>query len=296
MPTIFNYYTNDFSNHIGLTLDINLLNNDSINFLKIGRKAVQESTSDARSLVYYIPSCENTFEVIDLIIKTYESQINDFKTTISSSFYNYDLNLGDIKKYENIYSRHIYIYHESDLDFNSKLILTKLCDSNKIIITLRSREYVKNRIQEQKPIAFISHDSRDKDLIARPIYSGLANRLTTVWFDEYSLQPGQSLRESIEKGIKEAKKCILILTPNFLTNSGWTKKEFDSIFTREMIYSDNILLPIWFNVTPNEVYEYSPSLADRIALIWPKYEEGKKAEYEIMVQELITKIHYNLLE
>jgi hypothetical protein len=40
--------------------------------------------------------------------------------------------------------------------------------------------------------------------------------MITVWYDEFSLKVGDSLRESIEKGIKECKKCILILTQNYL--------------------------------------------------------------------------------
>ena len=92
--------------------------------------------------------------------------------------------------------------------------------------------------------------------------------MITVWYDEFSLKVGDSLRESIEKGIKECKKCILILTPNYLSNSGWTKQEFNSIFTREIIEKKNIVLPIWDKVTKQEVFNYSPNLADRFAARW----------------------------
>jgi hypothetical protein len=89
-----------------------------------------------------------------------------------------------------------------------------------------------------------------------------------VWYDEYSLKVGHSLREQIEKGLKECKKCILILTPNYLSNEGWGKKEFNSVFTRELIEKQNVVLPVWHNVSAREIYEYSPSLADRVALNW----------------------------
>lgn len=92
-----------------------------------------------------------------------------------------------------------------------------------------------------------------------------------VWFSEFTLKVGDNLRESIEKGIKECKKCILILTPNFLNNNGWTKEEFNSIFTRQIIEEKDIVLPVWHNVGEKDVYEYSPSLANKVAIKW---EEG----------------------
>ena len=105
------------------------------------------------------------------------------------------------------------------------------------------------------------------------------------------MKVGDSLRESIEKGIKEAKKCVLILTPEFLKNPGWTKKEFNSIFTREMIFEERIVLPIWHNVKKEEVYDYSPSLADTVALQWPNPAEKTKEEYDQEVQQIISKLH-----
>jgi hypothetical protein len=87
-----------------------------------------------------------------------------------------------------------------------------------------------------------------------------------VWYDEYSLKVGDNLREKIEKGLKETEKCIVILSPNFLTNRGWGKAEFDSIFTREILEKKNVILPIWHNVGVQEIYDYSPGLANKVAL------------------------------
>jgi hypothetical protein len=89
-----------------------------------------------------------------------------------------------------------------------------------------------------------------------------------VWFDEFSLKVGDHLRESIERGLREARKCVLVLTPNFLSNGGWTKTEFNSIFTREIIEQKDVVLPVWHDVSRKDVYDYSPTLADRLALQW----------------------------
>jgi hypothetical protein len=89
-----------------------------------------------------------------------------------------------------------------------------------------------------------------------------------VWYDEFSLKVGDRLRESIELGLKECKKCVLVISQNFLSNTGWTKVEFNSIFTREIIQRDDFLLPVWHGVTKEEVFNYSPSLADRVGVNW----------------------------
>lgn len=135
-------------------------------------------------------------------------------------------------------------------------------------LVFRSEEYMNERNKWEKPRAFISHDSRDKATIAEPLALQLTKRMYPVWYDEYSLQVGDSLRDSIERGIKECEKCILVLTPNFLANEGWSKREYDSIFTRELVARQNIILPIWHDVSAKDVYEYSPALADRVAVQW----------------------------
>lgn len=122
--------------------------------------------------------------------------------------------------------------------------------------------------RREQPRAFICHDSRDKSKVARPIAHRLAALTCPVWYDEFSLQVGDRLRESIEAGLKQAGKCILIISPRFLSNDSWSKTEFDSIFTRELMERNDILLPVWVGVTPRQVFAYSPALANRVGIRW----------------------------
>jgi len=122
------------------------------------------------------------------------------------------------------------------------------------------------RSEMQKPLAFISHDTRDKEALVRNLALEMSRLMCPVWYDEYSLKVGESLRASIEKGMKEARKCIVILSPNFLSNEGWGKAEFDSVYTREILEKKNVILPVWHNVGAQEVYQYSPRLADKVGL------------------------------
>ena len=92
---------------------------------------------------------------------------------------------------------------------------------------------------------FICHASEDKNDFVRPLAEMLKNQHIDVWYDEFSLGVGDHLRESIEKGLREARKCILILSPRFLANRGWKRVEFNSVFSRELIQRRNIILPVW---------------------------------------------------
>lgn len=169
-----------------------------------------------------------------------------------------------------IFSRVIYIYSEGHLNEEEDAAVKEICINNSLSIILRGNDYAKHRDEIFKPLAFISHDSRDKEAVALPIALGLIGKQCPVWYDEFSLKVGDKLRDSIEKGMKETKKCILILSKNFITNGGWTKTEFDSIFTREIVNKETVILPVWYGVTQKNIYEYSPSLADRLALNWDK--------------------------
>ena len=140
-------------------------------------------------------------------------------------------------------------------------------------LQMRTPRHAIARSKFENPLAFISYDSRDKNMVDRKIAINLQRMICPVWYDEFSLKVGDHLRNCIEKGLKKCRKCILILSPNFLSNNGWTKKEFDSIFTRELLEEKHLVLPVWFNVTKEQIYEYSPSLLNVKALIWTSESE-----------------------
>ena len=162
----------------------------------------------------------------------------------------------------------VFLYHEIGLDPGVIAELLRLGQEQGLALHLRGPAFAAGRARWERPRAFISHDSRDKDAIARPIAISLSALQCPVWFDEFSLTVGDRLRESVERGIREAHKCILVLTPHFLQNTGWTREEFDAVFTRELIERTDVLLPVWCGVTQQEVFAYSPSLANRFAANW----------------------------
>jgi hypothetical protein len=162
----------------------------------------------------------------------------------------------------------IFIYSDAEIGEVELALLRDFAKVNGITLRWRGPSFAQERSRIERPVAFISHDSRDKEQIARPLAIQLQRMLCPVWFDEFALKPGDSLREKIEHGLKETAKCIVILSANFLSNKRWTKVEFNSVFTREIIEERNVFLPVWHSVTPRDVYEYSPSLANRVGVQW----------------------------
>jgi TIR domain len=194
---------------------------------------------------------------------------------------------GDVREIDDKslqFTGRIYFYTENRLSPELVQRLEYIAQSKGLSLLCRGPEYAAERDRLEKPRAFISHDSRDKETIARKIAATLRTMRCPVWFDEFSLIVGDSLRESIETGLKTCHKCVFILTPNFLSKGGWPKREYDAIFTRELVEDRKLILPVWAGVSREEVYEYSPTLADRVALHW---EEGREEE---VCRKLLSKL------
>lgn len=111
---------------------------------------------------------------------------------------------------------------------------------------------------------FISHASEDKDSIVRPLAELLIKNGHNVWYDEFNLKVGDSLRKKIDEGLKFSKYGIAILSRDFFRKN-WTEYELNGLVAREM-NGVKVILPIWHNVTRDEVLSYSPTLADKVAL------------------------------
>ena len=180
-----------------------------------------------------------------------------------------------------IFTNRVYLYHDGKLTQQEAQELMAFGKEQGIAARIRGWDYVEELSKREKPAAFICHDSRDKDDIARPLAKALTTWMGRVWFDEYSLKVGDSLRESIEKGLKECERCIVILSKNFIANEGWTKTEFNSIIARENVERKRLIFPVWHDVTAREVFTYSPILADRFAILWTL---DKNKQHEVIKQ------------
>jgi hypothetical protein len=130
---------------------------------------------------------------------------------------------------------------------------------------------------------FISHASEDKDGIVRPLAKALSSRGLSVWYDETELRIGDSLRRKIDAGISRSRFGLVVLSKHFF-RKGWTSYELDGLVTRS-VGGDQVLLPVWHEISKDEVVAASPSLADKVAL--------RTADYSIdeIAQEIAAVIN-----
>jgi hypothetical protein len=111
---------------------------------------------------------------------------------------------------------------------------------------------------------FISHASEDKDAVVRPLRAALTRLGVTVWVDEAEMRIGHSLRRKIDDGIRSSRFGVVVLSDAFF-RKGWTNHELDGLVTRT-VAGEQSLLPIWHNLTAEQVRLFSPTLADRVAM------------------------------
>jgi TIR domain len=108
---------------------------------------------------------------------------------------------------------------------------------------------------------FICHASEDKDDFVRPLAESLKSHHLDVWYDEFALTVGDSLREAIDRGLANSRFGIVVLSPHFFQKR-WPQRELNGLVAREIAEDRPLVLPIWHRIDRDEILQYSPPLAD----------------------------------
>lgn len=113
---------------------------------------------------------------------------------------------------------------------------------------------------------FISHATEDKEAVAAPLAMALKAAGISVWYDEFELRVGDGLRQSIEEGLGKSRFGIVILSPAFFQKR-WPQTELDGLLQQELA-GESRILPVWHQVSADEVRIFSPILSNRFAVNW----------------------------
>src|SRR3989304_5692917 len=113
--------------------------------------------------------------------------------------------------------------------------------------------------------AFISYATEDKETFVKPLALALKKSNVAVWFDEFELKVGDSLRRSIDLGLSKSRFGIVILSRAFFGKK-WPEWELDGLVQRQISNSTPVILPIRLNITQEYILNISPSIADIYAL------------------------------
>jgi hypothetical protein len=93
-----------------------------------------------------------------------------------------------------------------------------------------------------KPNIFISHSSRDKAAAVR-LAKTLNYCAIDVWLDDWELEIGHSLTDTIAKAMDEARYIAILITANY-NQTVWTKTEYKKALSREQKEQRTVMLPI----------------------------------------------------
>jgi hypothetical protein len=130
---------------------------------------------------------------------------------------------------------------------------------------------------------FVSHASEDKDSFVRPLCTTLRMLGLNVWYDEFSINYGDSIRESIDKGLAKSSNAVIVFSPSYIKKA-YPNYELNGIITQEIVKGEKVLIPIWYNINREEMLNFSASLTDRLSLIVinNNIEEIAKSIFEIV--------------
>jgi hypothetical protein len=110
---------------------------------------------------------------------------------------------------------------------------------------------------------FISHSTADKPYV-EPLVRALEAAGISVWLDKKAMEWGDSLRSEIDLGLASCRYGIVVFSKAFLNKGKWTEHELNALFAKEEL-GKKVILPIWHGITRDDLIQYSPAFADRLA-------------------------------
>lgn len=89
---------------------------------------------------------------------------------------------------------------------------------------------------------FLSHSSKDKDIV-RDIAERLKADGLRVWFDEWRIEPGESIPLAIEHGLENSERLVLCMSAHAF-GSDWVTLEHQAIRFKDPVNRQLRLLPL----------------------------------------------------
>lgn len=99
----------------------------------------------------------------------------------------------------------------------------------------------------QHPKVYLAHASEDKARI-RPLAEYLMANGIEVWFDEWEIEPGDSLREKMEEGLGAMTHFVVALTETSISKP-WVAKEIDVGLVRQ-VGGQSRFIPLLIDLDP----------------------------------------------
>ncbi|MCD1263552.1 hypothetical protein B5M44_14705 [Shinella sumterensis] len=164
-------------------------------------------------------------------------------------------------------------------------VLAKLC-KQAILSGLKASKWIQRCSDMVREFdVFLSHASEDKEKV-RILKNALEIRGIKVFFDEDSIEWGDSIVEKINHGLLKSSFFIPILSDKF-SKKGWTNKELNSAIHININRKGRIL-PIAINGF--SIAENYPLLNETLYKVWPNNEIEQNIFIEEVSDQLLLKI------
>jgi hypothetical protein len=95
---------------------------------------------------------------------------------------------------------------------------------------------------------FLSHSSKDKAVV-RAIAERLKNDGLKVWFDDWSIKPGDNIPHKIEEGLEHSRVLALCMSANAF-GSDWAQLESHTFRFRDPLNEERRFLPLRLDNAP----------------------------------------------
>lgn len=127
------------------------------------------------------------------------------------------------------------------------------------------------------PKVYLAHASEDKDRV-RPIANYLMANGVDVWFDEWEIGPGDSLRQKMEEGLGSMTHFVVALTETSIQKP-WVAKEID-VGLVQQVGSKSRFIPLVMDLHPSKL---SPFLQ---AMLYLKVDPAKPGDLKNLADTL----------
>ena len=85
----------------------------------------------------------------------------------------------------------------------------------------------------QGPVVYLAHATEDKKALADPLARILMANGIEVWFDQWEIRSGDSLRQKMDEGLDKCTHFIVLLTETSIEKK-WVNTEIDAGFMRDL--------------------------------------------------------------
>ena len=127
------------------------------------------------------------------------------------------------------------------------------------------------------PKVYLAHASEDKARV-RPIAEYLMANGVDVWFDEWEIDPGDSLRQKMEEGLGSMTHFVIVLTETSVTKP-WVAKEID-VGLVQQVGGQSRFVPLVVDLDPARL---SPFLK---AMLFLKIDPSNETDLKGLVDRL----------